>query len=745
MFNRLIPSSPRRRPQAVPRLPGEDNRWPTYYTSKTHGLHQLPCWALCSSCKKINSRVIADSECYVLLNDCWHLKKSAIGCRFCAFVYQALDHDLEAALAGHGLAKVRFGLPRTRSYPLCLSLEAGVLRAYVVAPSKSSKTERCLNLAEFSVYLSEDDSIGNRSLGFSHSCRAADDSPGADHVSPLLPPPWHGLRLDTEEHFDHSNCPIQDRAEAAVAAVDSVLESLPPSCICYQVEMTRGLNVNQASEGYSKLPPMFGPVSPPPLPTRVIDLSNLDMNRPSEHCLLSLHLPQSEAFADYAALSHRWGGQVPFMTTKMTLEKRVEGFRLDELPRSFQDAVLVAGSMGLKFLWIDSLCIIQDDQQDWLEQSRRMGEIFAKATVTIAAHSAAHPNYGFLGLFLVPDFLRVSPKDGSGGFTIRIGDGDLAPSMLLERFEQSCIMSRAWVLQELSLAPRILHFVEDRVLWECYHKPLRIGDALPDTWARKLLHGRLGGNHHDYWYALVAHYSHCDMTEPDDKLVAVAGIVGQLNDLFSASLYHDYHCGVFNTDIERGILWFSKQKQPGLRKQLNRAASWSWASVDGALGFACHVTPEDAHVSSRIVIKSFAPGAAQAVPFEHEPQLCRLVIEGLLIGRQYAVCQRELSSVPMGWNDSGSVGAWTVAGSSAPERVIAWEIVDSRAAVEKISSQIKCVVISRLSSGSTYLGSWMLLLAESKLIPGAYQRVGFGCLLDEDVLDTARREVVTLV
>ncbi|KAK0727277.1 heterokaryon incompatibility, partial [Lasiosphaeria miniovina] len=88
----------------------------------------------------------------------------------------------------------------------------------------------------------------------------------------------------------------------------------------------------------------------------------------------------------YAALSHCWGspGQQPFTTTADNLASRQSGIDFQHLPPTFRDAVIVASELGVQNLWIDSLCIIQDDADDWARESIRMAAVYGKAHVTIA-------------------------------------------------------------------------------------------------------------------------------------------------------------------------------------------------------------------------------------------------------------------------------------------------------------------------------------------------------------------------
>jgi hypothetical protein len=104
----------------------------------------------------------------------------------------------------------------------------------------------------------------------------------------------------------------------------------------------------------------------------------------------------------YTALSHRWGNDPPkkedprHCTTYGNLSARLNGFSLSELPETFQDAVRVTRELGIGYLWIDSLCIIQWNADDWKREAGRMEDVFASAYCTIAATSAVDSNAGFL-------------------------------------------------------------------------------------------------------------------------------------------------------------------------------------------------------------------------------------------------------------------------------------------------------------------------------------------------------------
>jgi len=90
----------------------------------------------------------------------------------------------------------------------------------------------------------------------------------------------------------------------------------------------------------------------------------------------------------YTALSHRWGAKHPLTTITANLEEHQRRIPLEKLPQTFQDAIELTRRLGIRYIWIDSLCIVQDDASDWADESKQMGTIYERSYLTIAATSA---------------------------------------------------------------------------------------------------------------------------------------------------------------------------------------------------------------------------------------------------------------------------------------------------------------------------------------------------------------------
>lgn len=140
---------------------------------------------------------------------------------------------------------------------------------------------------------------------------------------------------------------------------------------------------------------------------------------------------------EYVALSHRWGTNETCRATTENLKELIEGgIPFSQLPRTFREAMHVTRGLGYSYLWIDSLCIVQDDEEDWKNESLRMGIIYDHAVCTIAAMDGTDNDSGL--------FVRDSTNCDVG-----------------------ILSSRGWVCQEEMISPRSLMFTAGTVIWEC--------------------------------------------------------------------------------------------------------------------------------------------------------------------------------------------------------------------------------------------------------------------------------------
>lgn len=255
-------------------------------------------------------------------------------------------------------------------------------------------------------------------------------------------------------------------------------------------------------EGHTKCEPQLTPL----LPTRVLFLGDNDQ-------ALRLHVAEKGERAQYAVLSHCWGGHQPLTTEESTLKERMKAIESAALPRTFSDAIKVTRSLLIDYLWIDSLCIIQDSTSDWEVEASRISLIYKDAALMISASSSPNGSHGCFvtsaDRSVSPIAIRYEDSDGlqSQIFVRAFGERSEAISHVSKHAEKwrfgrfvghlsehshgtrhptspvpeglgeqnilpatsgrSLLSLRAWTLQERLLARRILHFTGTELAWEC--------------------------------------------------------------------------------------------------------------------------------------------------------------------------------------------------------------------------------------------------------------------------------------
>ena len=195
------------------------------------------------------------------------------------------------------------------------------------------------------------------------------------------------------------------------------------------------------------------------LPTRVVDVGDKESSN------IRLFCDTRGKTGKYLALSHRWGSPAQnrkFCTEKNNIKRYEEGVSIVDLPNTFRDAIHVTRCLGVQYLWIDSLCIIQDDAKDWEEESKRMEQVYSSAYATIAASCASGTDDGFLKPRISRQCVtKTNPASGSTFYlcnAIDNFDNDV---------EHGELNKRGWILQERALSRRTIYFTEKQTYWEC--------------------------------------------------------------------------------------------------------------------------------------------------------------------------------------------------------------------------------------------------------------------------------------
>ncbi|TVY51092.1 hypothetical protein LCER1_G008094 [Lachnellula cervina] len=279
----------------------------------------------------------------------------------------------------------------------------------------------------------------------------------------------------------------------------------------------------------------------------------------------------------YATLSHCWGS-VLFETLKVgSLEAFRKRLPATALTKTFRDAIDTSRYFGFQYLWIDSLCIIQDDPNDWDAEASLMADVYGNSSLNIAASGAANGN---AGLFFARDrFWRcqIQPKDGDTESLY-----DCYPTGQVFDLTVSPLELRAWTRQERILPRRTIHFTRTQILWECEKKfsselyPCDCGGAVQEHDWNCL--PKPPFNYHQ-WMRMVGIYSICKLTYSGDKLVAISGLARESQSRTNGG----YVAGLWRNNLEIQLCWFTIF--PGYRIAPYVAPTWSWASLDGMVRF----------------------------------------------------------------------------------------------------------------------------------------------------------------
>lgn len=161
--------------------------------------------------------------------------------------------------------------------------------------------------------------------------------------------------------------------------------------------------------------------------------------------------------ARYIALSHRWSLQPHIELTQETYSALLKNIPYASLPLLFQDAVKVCRQVGVRYLWIDALCIIQHDEQDWRTESACMGQIYKNADCVTLAHFARGDDEGFLEeAFCDRERIRIGSSKPEIILEISVPPVTTAK----ETIDESPLSRRGWVFQERLLATRAIHFAK---------------------------------------------------------------------------------------------------------------------------------------------------------------------------------------------------------------------------------------------------------------------------------------------
>lgn len=321
------------------------------------------------------------------------------------------------------------------------------------------------------------------------------------------------------------------------------------------------------------------------LPTRLIDVSGT-LPRLVENSEIGRR-------EKYLALSHCWGGIKILRLLEGNFDDMKAGIQVDRLSRTFQDALLITRKLGYRYIWIDSLCIIQDSEDDWRIEAKKMSQVYGTADVTIAAIGAD----GKAGCFRRRNPLlrrpgRLTESSGSpiyGYGFLKAGEHNLledAPG--IPGLSNLPLLRRAWVVQERLISDRVIYYGYEGLMWECAlctvseFRPqivpvpvLKYAEEPLKYILRRILKmesnsdPRVKNLFLEVWLRVMETYTQSALTFAADRIAALAGIAGMIK----SSTGMDYLAGLWVDLFPEALMWW-----PGVPQSKLPLPSWSWLS-----------------------------------------------------------------------------------------------------------------------------------------------------------------------
>jgi hypothetical protein len=307
----------------------------------------------------------------------------------------------------------------------------------------------------------------------------------------------------------------------------------------------------------------------------------------------------SVADEEYLAVSYRWGAET-LLTTINTLERFYDSIPWNQLPQTFQDAISIARDLGIAYIWIDSLCIIQDNLADWETESAKMADIYKSAFLTIMAASASNSQGGFFqdrpGM---KELVALPYTDTSGATELSVFVGKV-PEPSSGFVSAAPLFQRGWVFQERLMSRRKLIFGHDQTYWDCNGVVLSESNNQSESYLErsrmqinaafrvfsdpscKVAETSGPASAHMLWEDLVTDYSKCALTYQADRLPTLSGLARTFARRFGGS----YAAGLWQDQMPYNLLWRSSYQAS--RETHNGeycAPSWSWASTKGGVYF----------------------------------------------------------------------------------------------------------------------------------------------------------------
>jgi hypothetical protein len=391
-----------------------------------------------------------------------------------------------------------------------------------------------------------------------------------------------GLNTASERSFDIARTWLK-QCLASEDEFKPVCRSTPPS----EIDNKRDHPLTILPEPY-----------PMEVPARLIDTQPLF---PSDGVIQLVETKQLERPYQYATLSYCWGDLTSsnWLTKISNLDQQFDMIQWNTLPATLRDAVLITKKLGIRYVWIDALCIIQDSPLDWSIEAAKMGGIYRGSMVTIVASRSASTSEGCFNEHSTSHLEKI---DRLVCVESTLTDGwksllYVKPGRSLYEYDHhhfnfyntevlhGPLSRRAWAYQEQVLSRRLLFYAKSQLLWQCKHcilcedhfplgkvqRPYPILDSVQPISPDSMI---------QMWYkGAVPDYSRRLLTNGRDKLVAISALAKATY----LNRHVEYAAGLWKDCFVPGLLW--QRNGLGSKSNRNNCPSWSWASQDSEVSY----------------------------------------------------------------------------------------------------------------------------------------------------------------
>jgi hypothetical protein len=317
------------------------------------------------------------------------------------------------------------------------------------------------------------------------------------------------------------------------------------------------------------------------------------------------------------------------VTTNSTLPNHKQGIYVNTLPKTYQDAILITRQLGRRYIWIDSLCIIQDSKSDWESEAAKMADVYQNAWLTISATRSSSPTSGCFNS-MEPQILKLEGVIRDSPFILYArnkmehvtSDWGPDPTKVPMRRFPLPLLTRGWAFQERLLSARVLHFGPQELFWECrervtceckgikeWEKEANIvtyQGAPPKITHNKFVNAAANSvQMHARWRSMVEEYSRRRLTIGTDRLPGFTGVATEMQ----GHLGERYLAGLWESSFVADLCWCRESVYSGAGRVRKRGGSpwpgtpsWSWAAVDCEIKYIADLTqPDPRKIKTRVI------------------------------------------------------------------------------------------------------------------------------------------------